>query len=550
MKRVEVQRDAVAAALLALFTLVLVWPGSGSTAVLAQGDELMHIATVRESVANGQWFLPIINGAPNYHKPPLLFWAGIASEHLFGASLWSARLPSVVFALLTVLCVFGVLRTFDRNRSFAFWTALLYAGTLGVFKFGRLLMMEQGLALASVGMLWAFAMYLRRENRIALLVSGTCAAVAYLFKGPLFQVYGVLMLATWASMILFRFRNDSKGVRRAGRARIVHVLRAAVIFHVPLLIPIVWAYFTYSRADAGMQLLEYFMIFENVSKFRESNQSELRLLSGWLLHTLPFTIVLFVGVIAALRDRVRSPRAFAGQVLIWTAVVWTLFHLVPNRKAMYYMLPALPGFIAGIALVIDLREMRRVLRANTIVLVVLLFVAGVLSAGLGGSEHMLWLPGALLAVIALLVVMIRRPRWSYPAAVAAGLACSVALQLGLVPHFHRTILPDSIRENDLARELCVVSPDTWDALAYRNLLPERAIVHAMMPEGCRNAGLGLPGIIVYESQETEPPAPYREIRTWPVWRDDLTFEDVWAGIADPQTLQRPIRYWDVERHER
>lgn len=544
MNREELKKDVAAGALLALIGFALLFPGSGSTAVLGQGDELMHIATVRESTASDQWFLPVINGAPNYHKPPLLFWAGMASESLFGASLWAARFPSVLSAVLTVLCVFGILRTFGVSRRYAFWTALLYAGTFGVFKFGRLLMMEQGMTLAAAGMVWAFAVYLRRGSSVALLISGTCAAVAYLFKGPLFQVYGGLMLATWASMLLFRFRATENGVRWAGRTtHIVRVIKAGVLFHVPLLIPIAWAYFAYARSDAGAQLLEYLVVFENVSKFREPNQSEMRIISGWLVHMLPYAILLLAGAVLALRARARSPRAWIGQVLIWTALVWTLLHLLPNRKAMYYMLPALPGLVAGIAMVIDMRAMRRALTVNTALIVVLLAVFAGLALVLYWNNFVfVILAGAILALASFFVLK-RRIESSYATAVTAGLLFSMTLQWGVIPFFHRSILPQDVRGR-LAQQLCVVSPDTWDALAYRNELPNAAVLPATTVQGCLNDGATRPGIIVFRADAGEPPPQYQEVERWYVWRDDLTLEEIRGGLTTPQSLMRAIRYWE------
>ena len=47
-----------------------VMPGINGSALLGQGDEYMHIATVRESLDAESYFLPILNGAVNYHKPP------------------------------------------------------------------------------------------------------------------------------------------------------------------------------------------------------------------------------------------------------------------------------------------------------------------------------------------------------------------------------------------------------------------------------------------------------------------------------------------------
>ena len=52
--------------------------------------------------ANSPW-VPLINGLPYFHKPPLFYWLTQLSFGLFGAHEWSARLAPVLAAWIAAM---------------------------------------------------------------------------------------------------------------------------------------------------------------------------------------------------------------------------------------------------------------------------------------------------------------------------------------------------------------------------------------------------------------------------------------------------------------
>lgn len=89
--------DKIFVSLLVLLNVFLLLPGSGGNAILTQGDEAMHIATIRESLASSSYLFPKFEGVLNLYKPPALFWLGIFSDSLFGVSFFAERFPSFYF---------------------------------------------------------------------------------------------------------------------------------------------------------------------------------------------------------------------------------------------------------------------------------------------------------------------------------------------------------------------------------------------------------------------------------------------------------------------
>ena len=73
------------------------------------------------------------------------------------------------------------------------------------------------------------------------------------------------------------------------------------------------------------------------------------------MYTVPWTILIGGMAWAAFRTKVRTPVHLAAWVLLWSAVLFTLLHLLPNRKDGYYILPAWPLAMIGMARLVSLR---------------------------------------------------------------------------------------------------------------------------------------------------------------------------------------------------
>jgi 4-amino-4-deoxy-L-arabinose transferase-like glycosyltransferase len=90
--------------------LVLAWaalclPNLGR-ASLWDIDEGNNATAGREMYESGDWIKPTFNGQLREDKPALLYWLQGAAYHFFGVNEFAARLPSAVFALLTLLAVY------------------------------------------------------------------------------------------------------------------------------------------------------------------------------------------------------------------------------------------------------------------------------------------------------------------------------------------------------------------------------------------------------------------------------------------------------------
>ena len=68
-------------------------------------DEPRNSEASREILARGDLIVPTFNGELRAHKPILIYWGQMACYKIFGESEFTARLPSVLVALLSIFTV-------------------------------------------------------------------------------------------------------------------------------------------------------------------------------------------------------------------------------------------------------------------------------------------------------------------------------------------------------------------------------------------------------------------------------------------------------------
>ena len=106
-------------ALLAGAVLALTLPNLGGPS-LWDVDEGVNAEAAREMREADTWIIPTFNFELRTAKPVMLYWLQRGSYAAFGVSEWSARLPSALAALGTVLLVYELAR-----RMFGAATGLL-----------------------------------------------------------------------------------------------------------------------------------------------------------------------------------------------------------------------------------------------------------------------------------------------------------------------------------------------------------------------------------------------------------------------------------------
>ncbi|WP_246050608.1 ArnT family glycosyltransferase [Leptospira langatensis] len=522
-------KDSFYFSLLVILNIILLLPGSGGNALLTQGDESMHIATIRESLASSSYLFPKFEGILNLYKPPALFWVGMASDALLGVGYFSERFPSfLLFCGTSVLIYIGLRRAKGSVRS-SFSVALAYTLTLGVFKFSRLAMMESLLAFFITAVSVSILEFRLFGNRVWLFVGGLLSGMAILIKGPVFQVYSGVILASYSVIRIFLISEKGRwsGKRRIGKELLNHI-----VFHSSsLIVPGIWVGALLFYSELGKEFLKVFLFTENFGKFSAAtvNQPEWIIPGGLLLYSFPFCIILAAAFFSKLLYKVRNTAELVGSSFLWSTTAILLIHLSPNRKDFYYLLPMIPLAFLGLGL-FSIRkkgvEFSRSLLWN------FFFSLGfsiILLVGMGLFDMIMedpfWQEALFFVFLLGMIWFFRRSftREGVPSIVVANLL----MGLGLLSYIQFSILPKlSLYEVPqegplrLAKQICIVSENPWTALNFKNDLIGADIVHSV-PGAERNCADGTRFLVVYQKGFIIPPG-YSHVQTQEVWKRDIS----------------------------
>jgi 4-amino-4-deoxy-L-arabinose transferase-like glycosyltransferase len=74
---------------------------------LIDRDEPRFAEASREMIERNDYVIPYFNNQYRFDKPPLTYWAQVASYKIFGQNDFAARFPSAIAAALTALVIFA-----------------------------------------------------------------------------------------------------------------------------------------------------------------------------------------------------------------------------------------------------------------------------------------------------------------------------------------------------------------------------------------------------------------------------------------------------------
>ena len=312
------------------------------------GDETKYGEVVREMRASGTFFVPMLEGAPFTHKPPLHFWLIDALTFPLGLySMWAFVLPSLIAFL--VMLVFLRRITGDWLAPFVTGTSVL------VWASAQSARMDVSFTLFLTIGAWELFRFMESGERRALWWSAVAFGVATLIKGPMAPVI---------ALALFGF----EGWRRRRVPRGPYAGASLLTIAIPLL------WFVPAIVIEGEAFVNEIVMKQTVG----------RAVGSWVHRSPPWFYVLhapatlfpwFLLLVVALV----SYRSFSA--LSRFAVSWILAVVVPysliSSKLDVYMMAMIPPMAIVIAEFVR-SESSRVRTAN-VVMVIVLLIAGIVA---------------------------------------------------------------------------------------------------------------------------------------------------------------------------
>jgi 4-amino-4-deoxy-L-arabinose transferase-like glycosyltransferase len=198
---------------------------------LVDRDEPRFAEAAREMIERADYVVPYFNNQLRLDKPPLTYWAQVASYHLFGENDFAARFPSAIAAALTALLLFVWGRRMGEEK-LGWWAAIIFTFSLQTFVHAKAAVADMWLVLFVTLANWAgFELFQRPTpnaqpqtlNQGAVsrppwaiwkspfLVFYLALALGFLAKGPiawtpLLAVAGLIIYTRdWLTLRRFRF---------------------------------------------------------------------------------------------------------------------------------------------------------------------------------------------------------------------------------------------------------------------------------------------------------------------------------------------------------
>ncbi len=293
-------------------------------------DEGRYAGVAWDMLRSGSHAVPLLDGMPYFHKPPLYYWLTELSFSVFGVHPWAARVPSWLAAWGAAAALYGFLRRY-RDAASATLTVLILA-TMPFFyggaQFANLDMLVAGMI--TLCLLAAADTVLRAERgqayRWMSLAAAALAALAVLAKGLIGVVLPGAILFLWLAW----------GRRWRGLAALLWP--PAVLVFLAVAAP--WFVLMQMRFPG---FYDYFFVYQHFQRFAASGFNNAQPFWFYLPVVAGLSLPWSLWGGGVLRKAfwadgpARDLRRFA---LLWLAVVIVFFSL-PNSKLVGYVLPAL-----------------------------------------------------------------------------------------------------------------------------------------------------------------------------------------------------------------
>lgn len=294
-------------------------------------DEGRYAGVAWEMLRSDSPMVPLMNGMPYFHKPPLYYWLAQMSFAVFGLNEWAARLPSLLIAWASVAALYAFARRY-RGERFAL-TAAAVLSTMPFFyggaQFANTDMSVAGLIALCVlaGVHTALSAAAGQPWRRWALATAAAAGLAVLAKGLIGLVLPGAIVLGWVLL-----RRDWRGIR---------ALLWPPAIGMFLLVAVPWFAYLQWRYPG---FFHYFFIYQQFQRFTLTGFNNVQ--PFWFYPpvlvglTLPWSLWLG-GALRRSFWRHEDQDGLRGLMLLWLAVIVGFFS-IPSSKLIGYVLPALP----------------------------------------------------------------------------------------------------------------------------------------------------------------------------------------------------------------
>jgi 4-amino-4-deoxy-L-arabinose transferase-like glycosyltransferase len=147
-------KSAIRNSVFLFFGLVLFHLAGTWSLPLIDRDEPRFAEASREMIQRADYVIPYFNNQLRLDKPPLAYWAQVASYRIFGESDFSARFPSAIAAALTALVIVAWGYRIGA-ATVGWWAAIIFTLSLQTFVHAKAAVADMWLVLFMTLAHWA-----------------------------------------------------------------------------------------------------------------------------------------------------------------------------------------------------------------------------------------------------------------------------------------------------------------------------------------------------------------------------------------------------------
>ena len=291
-------------------------------------DETRYVGVAWEMWDKGSFLVPLINGEPYHHKPPLLFWLFHLDWFLFGVNETSIRFIPMLFGLGIVAIVYKLyLALWSDDREGAAQSILVAAGTVIFLFYNSLIMFDVILTFFMLLGVYHIIKAIETPSRYHFIMVAVAFGLGVLTKGP-------VVLVHLLTLMLFAFYFSRKKLSRA------FYIRMALAFGGGVLIALAWAV---PAGIAGGEEYRHAIFFGQTANRMVDSFAHQRPL-WWYLMLLPlllFPWLFYRPFYRSLKEMViDTPLKI---VVGWLLAVLLFFSLI-SGKQVHYVIPEIVAF--------------------------------------------------------------------------------------------------------------------------------------------------------------------------------------------------------------
>ncbi|MCL7744197.1 glycosyltransferase family 39 protein [Guyparkeria hydrothermalis] len=302
-------------------------------------DETRYLGVAWEMWHSGSWIVPLLNGEPYSHKPPLLFWLIHAGWAAFGVNEITPRLLGPLFAFGSLFLIRAVAsRLFPERPIRAALAPWVLLGTIYWLGFATMVMFDQLVVFfVLLGVFGLLEVGRGRRRGWVWLFLGT--AFGTLAKGPFALIYLVPLTVAapwWAGV----------GLSWAW------FVRAGLVGFLGSCVALLWALWAANLGgpEYAESILWGQMAGRAVNAFDHAQPIYYYL---WVLPLLFLPWSLLLGRVHLVIAR----RSADGRHLIWLLIAWVgapfLLLSLASGKLPHYLLPMIPALAVMVTVLLD-----------------------------------------------------------------------------------------------------------------------------------------------------------------------------------------------------